>query len=301
MRFITAALGFALSLAPAVAQVTITPNGNATSAGPVIPAATTSAPIVFAPVFHLGVGQTQPVNASGTVLEAAQEQAQMQQQAQGQAGATVEITNPAPMNVQVTPSQTQAGAQPFNFGVAEFSTAAASPTDQRSLGDIARSLKKGNAVNAKTYTNQDIDRINQQFGGSAGVAANNEPANGVITAPADNDGNAAPALGAPAQPQQQNNAPARSPFGPRGNAPAASPTQPDRDNTPRADASQPGASAPVVTAQNNPPANPADENAATTKAELPRAASRLPLMGVLGFMTVVAGIFVRYQRARPRA
>jgi len=61
--------------------------------------------------------------------------------------------------------------------------------------------------------------------------------------------------------------------------------------------------------QNNPPAPPQDQAAQAQHqpspdqpqgSQLPRTASRLPLVGVAGLFSVTMGIFVRYQRAKAR-
>ena len=309
--FLTAALALALATG-ASAQVAIT-GGYATVAPPpqqVLSTATElgvpSVPAINTPFAHVG-----PEGPPQTTADQSQPAAPSQP-------AVVQIQNPAPVSVQVNPAPVTT-AQPINLGVAVITAnpfvSTGVDSSGKPLGDIAREMKqKGQATNAKTFTNADIDKIsgNQTAGGIAGATtANNTNSewpsnNGVITPPPSNNVNQG-AIGAPSAPAPNN--PNHSPFGPRSeneNMPNAAPMPPE--NAPQANA-KPSAGRSYEMAQNNPAnaaipqsnetgnagANTAADN---NKARLPKTASRLPLLGVLGFFSVSMGLFVRYQRAK---
>ena len=115
-------------------------------------------------------------------------------------------------------SATPSANQPVNLGVASvtenpFVSGRAEYTGEP-LGDLARDLKqKQQTMNAKTFTNADIDKLNgQTTGGISGATAGNTewPANnGVISPPPAN--NSQGTIAAPSSP----NPPVHSPFGPR--------------------------------------------------------------------------------------
>lgn len=252
-----------------------------------------SVPAINTPFAHVGP-------------DASSQQAIDQSQASTTPAATATPSASEPVNLGVA-SVTE---NPFVSGRAEYSG--------QPLGDIARDLKqKQQTMNAKTFTNADIDKLNgQQTGGIGGAttASNTNTEwptnNGVITPPPSNS----PGQGAIAAPTATTTSPSgnivHSPFGPRSeneSSPANSQMTPD--NAPQA--AKPSAERSYEMAQNNPAnagipqsqetgnasANTSDNNQ-NAKAQLPKTASRLPLLGVLGFFSVTMGMFVRYQRSK---
>jgi hypothetical protein len=251
------------------AQVTVTNQGFATTPGPAVPATPVSPPILYAPVVRLDQGPTQPMEASAS------------------------STGGESQSVAVQPVQQGAAhPQPFNFGVAQFDTLAmqggvGQPVDGKSLGDFAREQRqRSNVHNARTYTNTDIQNLRQpasttedQGAGSKG-AGNWVPNNGVI------DPN-----GVPAETPASNS--------------VAAPTQ---NQSPAENSTPFGPKSPSMTPKPKPRAYLEGTNEvhlarlrqAGTEEQLPQTASKLPLIGVLGFFSVSMGIFVRYQRAKTK-
>ena len=290
------------------AQVTITNSNFATTPGQTVPASPVSPPIMYTPVVQLGQAPTQPMQAVATpngLLAVAP-----QQQPEQQNATLAPVTSPTP----------------FNFGVAQFDTSSASggvgqDIDGKPLGDIAREQRQHPAgTNARVYTNNDIDHLNQAGNSvnnpSAQTNADNwSPNNGVINpngTPTEQQPNA---VGAPAQ-QNQSPTGVHSPFAPKPQSQTFSPA--GIDTTPSQPTARPQADIHplrsrdnVELAQNNTPAPPQDQAAQSQSAQnqpadtqqtsqLPRTASRLPLVGVAGLFSVTMGIFVRYQRAKAR-
>ncbi|MGZ4814864.1 MAG: hypothetical protein ACXVZV_05625 [Terriglobales bacterium] len=314
--FLTATLASLLVIG-ASAQVAIN-GGYATTAPPpanVLSTATElgipSVPAINTPFAHVGPeGPPQPATDETQTSAPSQP-------------AVVQIQNPAPVSVQINPAVSQP-AQPINLGVAiisenPFVTGPSNPSG-KSLGEIARETKqKEQNTNAKRFTNADIEKMSgsQTSGGISGATTantngNNEwPANnGVITPPPANNQNQG-AIAAPSTPAPNNQA--NSPFTPRTqneNTPANATPMP-AENAPQAN-EKPSPNRPYEMAQNNPAsggmpqssetgnaaANPSNEPATAQNARLPKTASRLPLLGVLGFVSVSMGLFVRYQRAK---
>jgi hypothetical protein len=252
------------------AQVTVTNQGFATTPGYAVPATPVSPPIMYAPIIRLDQGPTQPVEA-----------------------------------VAVAPNETTAAsngaapqeALPFNFGMAQYEVASSAggvgqDINGQSLADFARKQRKGKApVNAKVYTNSDIQALPQPVGtvGANAPVGSWSPNNGVI-----NPEGQANASRMPSQTNQN-----RPPFPPKSNL--DTPVEPE--NAQEAAGVRPVNPAGTEIAQNNQPApfsQPSSNSASSQNEELPQTASRLPLIGVLGLFTVCAGMFVRYQRARSR-
>lgn len=222
------------------------------------------------------------------------------------------IQTPTAVIVEPAPEANQGQAansgttQTFNFGAANFSTnpyaSGETGTSQESLAEAARQARqKGQNVNAKLYTNADIERLNQATGVNHGVAtnaANTYPANnGVITPPANNQNQNSIAV--PMQNQSTTGTVPPTP-GPR-NSPvrqrmeqlpstptAQQPLPPQANAKPSANGS----------ATANTGAGSAENQSNANSAELPKTASRLPLIGVLGFFSISMGLFVRHQRAK---
>jgi hypothetical protein len=286
------------------AQVTVQSNGIATAAGPGIQGAPASPPTLYAPIVRLGQGQTQPIDSNALnpqVLSIDSLQPQTRQQGDTAAPAT-----------------NNASTQAFNFGVARFDLnpfQSSGMNSGESLGEIARELRQHEKnLNAKSFTNADIQRLDQQTsGGIAGATAanNNWPANNGVITPQSNTGQGAVAAPAQGQPAPVPNGP----FGPRPENSNPDSAQPSPADPPQAEA-KPSAEHPYEMAQNNPanaglPAqdqgNSSDSsqpqsssNNANTSGALPKTASKLPLFGVLGLFSVSMGLFVRYQRAKAR-
>jgi hypothetical protein len=274
------------------AQVMVQSNGTAAAAGTGIQGAPVSPPTLFAPIIRLDQGQTEPIDASALnprvlAIDSLQQQ---QQESQGQSG-----NGAAVATSRVRP-------QPFNFGVARYDLnqfAGPSADNGQSLGDLARQLKQRQQnVNAKSFTNADIQRIDQQTtGGVAGATAagnNNWPDNNGVITPGGS--NAPGSVGAPVQNQNQGQSP-KSPFAPRSqNAEPANPSGAASDRPyETAPNNSANAGIPQPQAQSSAAAN---SNSGSDNSSLPGTATRLPLIGVLGFFSVSMGLFVRYQRAK---
>ncbi len=281
--------------------VTTAPSANVTQNPSVVNAqGAPSVPAINTPVAHVGP-QAGIANQPG------------QQAAGVERGNGVAATEPGVVQV----SATNQNGQPFDLGVASVTTnpflEPGSGDNGKSLGDVAREMKqKDQNLNAKTYTNADIDRINQATGVSNNaVNASNYPANnGVITPPSNNENS----IAAPVQNQSTTgNAPFSS--RPSNNATPAANDNSTQQLPPQANA-KPSAGQPYQMAANNPPSmgtpqSNANQNNSTNEAsndsqsqsndsgkELPKTASRLPLIGVLGFFSISMGLFVRYQREK---
>ncbi len=152
------------------------------------------------------------------------------------------------------------------------------------LGDMARENRQHNAAqNAHTYTNADIQRINQQpavtVGGMTGAAIGN---GGATAQPANNP----PAVSQPAGSTPSSNPGVSTPVPPANNPPETSSMTPS-----------PSRNQPVQMAQANPPANPAQETQSAQPArrgrQLPRSGSVLPLVALVGFAATAAGLMAR--------
>lgn len=279
--FLTCTLAFALAIG-ASAQVAVVNGGYATTAPAPANVENTatqlgipSVPAINTPFAHVGP-QAPPQNAVD----------------QSQAATTA------------TPAATE--VVPVNLGVASAENPDRSDTSGRPLGDIAREMKQqAQTANAKTFTNADIQKLEQQNSGGITGATTNANAtntewpanNGVITPPPADNGQGAIA----APPSQTPSTTGNGPFSP-------SASSSESANPPQANA-KPSAERPYEMAQNN-PSNagiPQDNDAANSapssasensNAKLPKTASRLPLLGVLGFFSISMGLFVRYQRAK---
>jgi len=274
---------------------------------------------MFTPIVQLGQAPTQPMQATAPadMLPAAGTQQDQQTASLGAITGSRNI--------------------PFNFGVAQFETASGAGSvgqdiNGKSLGDVARERRHPNASNARMYTNSDIDQLNQVGGtvSTPSAQANNNSNwssnNGVIT-----PDNCQPTQNTVAAPAQQNQAqpPANhTPFGPKPPSQNPSPTgidmtpsqpqsrpqsevrpltkregveiaQNDQQNAPQAQPDQSSSNAQTATAQSQPAQDQAPQNH-WKASQLPRTASRLPLVGVAGLFSVSMGIFVRYQRAKAK-
>lgn len=298
----TAILSVSLALALGASAQVVSNGGYATTAPAAVPpqianTVTTygipSVPAINTPVTHVGPQAQQGQPGSESVPSTPSTPGE------------VEIQNPGPMTLQLSPANNAASGPVMNLGAASYEQnpflgSGSNNNNNESLGEVAREMKqKEQTANAKTYTNADIDKLNQSTGvsnGAMSASATNSswPANnGVITPPPQGS------IAAPAQNQSTT-----------GTVPA---TQEPPQVGPQSNA-KPSAERPYEMAQNNPSnagipqqsaesnnESSANSNNASTKATLPKTASRLPLLGVLGFFSISMGLFVRYQRAKDSA
>jgi hypothetical protein len=303
-------------------QVVVTNSGFATTPGPAIPATPASPPILYTPIVQLGQGPTQPLQATadtnGIIPTAVLPE-------NGEEGV---VQNPAPVVLQVVPviKDAQPARNAFNFGVAQFDSSSGfgdigEDINGKTLGDIAREQRQHpGGTNARVYSNSDVEKLNQVGGTvntpSAEASKTNDnwsPNNGVITVesspPAQNS------VGAPAQPNQTPTG-THSPFAPKpqSNRPAGiemTPNQPQ--SRPQSEVRPLARPEGVEIAQNNPQNaplaqsqsnNPSNQNPPAQNQpqapQLPRTASKLPLVGLAGLFSVSMGIFVRYQRSKAK-
>lgn len=279
-----------------------------TGTGTVFVNAPPSQPSLVAPIAHLGtaapvVGATNatPGNIAGAVSSTLSAIPSM-----APVPLVSEIANPVP----VIMVGEQGGASPlaqsssgltisgtinpgvaFNTGVGSFSggypvgTLAA---NQTSLGEIAREFRSRRAnEQARTFTNQDVQRMNQTGGGlgaGGGTSGAVTSAPGTMTQPVGN----APAM---AQPGNMN-----APAVPGVATPV--PPQPQSNQPPPMSQMQAGAN-PTEMAQAPPPSGVQEAPAApvgtqrSERGQLPRAASVLPLMALVGFLAAAAGLLAR--------
>lgn len=157
-RFLLAVL-LLLTAAMLQAQVAVTPYGYATQAGAVVPAAVPSPPLMFTPSVHLGEAPSTAYYANG-----------LQATLPGVALAQVEAEAPPPPPTVVVvappaaPPQTVAEEQPFNFGVAQFSTPTNMNASRSDVAEVARKMKEEkSSISAKSFNNNDIQRLQQQW------------------------------------------------------------------------------------------------------------------------------------------
>lgn len=293
----------------AVAQTTLVtqPGGLSTNTGTAVIVAPPSTPLVVTPEFHLSTVAPQLGASNATAGNTA-----------GATNSTAAI--PAPSRIITTVPQfstagavtetvlPQQGAAPggtasaggpvvvmnnaplFDRGVGATGTlVAGGDTGGRSLGEIARENRQREAgANAHVYTNQDIQRINQQpqtqIGGMTGAAVG--------------AGNATQAQPSSNMPMVSQPTIANPPANPPG---VSQPVPPS--NTPPPDQSQANPPSPMASetremAQANPPANPAaqDQQTPSPSAErnqLPRSGSILPLMALVGVLAAGAGLLAK--------
>ncbi len=272
-----------------LAQVVATPYGWATLGGPAVPiaqgGASLAAPIVsLEPVSPSPVGATNATanNVAGAtnatignvppVVNATQMRAFYSTPYPTVVGAGSEYQAP---EVEATASAPSASSGTFNFGAAQFDSAYnVPPQPETSLGEVAREWRqKEQTERARSYTNEDITRIQAQSGGLSGTAVNT----GTPTTPSNAPTGNAPAVGNPVTPPAQTTAPP-----PNAMAQASAPQ---------------GANAPE--AETSAQTTPAQQGGMPTT--LPPAASPLPTLLLLGLLAITAGLVTsRLQRARNR-
>jgi hypothetical protein len=270
--------------------------GPSTNTGTAVIIAPPSAPLLVTPEVHLTtvVPQVGASNATpGNTAGAANSTATMP------VPPRILTTVPQFSGITVTPAPaetTGAASATFNAGIgvgSGMSVGASDNTGGKSLGELARENRQREAgVNARTYTNQDIERINQQpamqVGGMAGVAV------GAGTAAGEQQ--QSPSVNMPVVSQPTTNPPSSSP-GVSQPVPSSN-AQPDQSQAvPPSELGQ----QPAQMAQANPSANPADSNAqaSSTSSEqrgdrqLPAASSILPMMALVGVLAAGAGLLAR--------
>lgn len=292
------------SFAPVNAYGYINTGGYATSA----PAPGWS---LYAPIVHLGAVAT-PVGATNATMG-------------NMAGATNSTLTAAggmtPGMVAEVPSAFSAPAQslpgssavstgttgpsgtpaPLNLGVGPAPGLVATSTGVGgvNLGQIARSYRqKQFTAHVRTYTNDDIQRINQQSGGASGTAIN-----AGSSTPTSPGVSGSPVLGQPAGTTN----PAASPATPSTVTPentprtTPTPTQPARpQRTPppggnEAAAPQQDATLMAQARPAEPGAAAAGETQASQSGQLPSTGSILPAIAVLGFLATAAGLVWRHR------
>ncbi len=290
----------------AATQNVYAPGGLSTNTGTAVIIAPPSAPLVVTPEIHLttvnpaaGATNATPGNTAGaanattsipvqpTIITTVPQYAT--------AGSTITQTAPpqeslgAPLSVPATaPGAGMVvlnNSLLFDRGVGPGSTlVAGGNTGGKSLGEIARDYRQREAtMNAHVYTNQDIQRLNQQPGVTVGG----------MTGAAVNAGNAA-------QPQPSGNAPAVSqPTPAQPQNPGVSQPVPPASNPPQSRLVPPMSESNQQMAQATPPPNPAEQNQTATptpqhkQRTLPGGGSILPLVGLVGFLAAGAGLLSR--------
>lgn len=312
----------------AFGQATITPSGQATTSGAAVPAAPiVSPPLLVTPSVHLSNAPTQPSITGASALTQPQVPTTPSSRADIEYGQPAAVIVPETAQAMEATTSTVAGSAPaqpaFTMGV---NSSAATPSDGlhgQSLGEIARQLR-GNMqnANAKMYTNADVQNLPAAGGitGAATASASTQP-NG--TYPVGNNGvimqNGQPLAGGQAVATQQNpganstgvaqpateqNQPATSNQQTQPGTMNALPPQPEQQTAPP---QKPSATVPPPQqmAQAETPRNPADQNASASSAHnerqpannpqqtLPRSASLLPLIALVGAGATVAGLLAR--------
>ena len=300
-------------IAPGTAGTTNTgtvPNstGVVTNGGYVYNGAPASPPLLVAPIVHLGattpgVGATDatPGNAVGATSY------------NGPA------TTPPPPETLVPEVSLPAGSalapQPpiaigpavLDRGISSMNSAYDAQASQslpegESLAQYAARFRtQRQSQSAHVYTNTDVDRLNQQTGGLSGsaVSAGNpagappprtSPMQPAVSQPA---GQAQPGIAmptAPATPPQPQQTPIPHAQAGMGSNSGQQPTEMAQATPPAA----PGTAAQGGAASSNASAGAADQNNQQNDGRtLPRSASPLPLMAVLGFFAAGAGMFLR--------
>jgi hypothetical protein len=278
----------------AVAQAVVTPYGQATQYGAAVPIAPYSPPLVTTPLMHLGNARTTPGTSTAAITSTTsppEPPSAVPIRPEIDYGPQIVYVGPPNANVEnnnataPTAGYSVNGRQMVDLGVhSDTAMMADDGTHGRSLGDIARNNRQRmQGANARNFTNADVQRM-AGAGGVSGIATS--PANNAY--PADNgviNSNGVATQSGVASPT---NAPAANDQ----NAQPATPvvTQPAPSEKPSAGTPPPNM------AQAQTPANPADQNAAPANTEqrtLPKSASPLPLLGLLGFTAAGAGLVVR--------
>ncbi len=275
-----------------------------TSTGTASINAPVSQPVMVAPIGHLGTaapvaGATSatPGNLAGAVSSTmAEVPAPAPIPMVGQISVSPPVVVLAPEGTSpllqpasgVTVSGTINPGVPFNSGVGSFSGGYPVGTvaeNQNSLGEIARDFRARRATEqARTFTNQDVQRLGQ----TGGVSTVGGTAGAVTSAPsaAPQPSGSAPAVAQPGTTTQPT-------------TPGVATPVPPQSQTNQPPMSQMQSSTSTEMAQATPPPGPEQTQTAppgkqgTRRGQLPRAASVLPLMALVGFLAAAAGLMAR--------
>jgi hypothetical protein len=176
---------------------------------------------------------------------------------------------PAAVPAASQPSGSAAGQLYFHFGAAQFASIYNISTSQpsESLGELARQWRQRKAtLNARTFTNEDITRMDQKYGSPSGglSAAAVTAGTATSTAPATTVPGAA---AQPTTPQEQASAQYQPPA--QSSPPQAAPGQATEESPQR-----------------------------STKGQLPPSASMLPTLLLLGVGAVALGFLLRRRMQR---
>ena len=175
----------------------------------------------------------------------------------------------------------------FNRGVGSSGAAAvAANTGGKSLAEAARQARQPEkAANARLYTNQDIERMNQQSGVQVGGMAGAAVGAGNATGAQQPSSGSMPAVAQP-------------PTNPPANPGVSQPTEPTSKPPDQSQAMPPRNTSTQIAQASAPPSR-ADQMAPATPAPppsqrlLPSAGSVLPVMALLGFLAAGAGLLAR--------
>jgi hypothetical protein len=223
---------------------------------------------------------------------------------------------------------TQTVQRRFEFGAAQFENSpgvggVGQDINGKSLAEVAREQRQHSTnANVRVYTNTNIDQLNQTGGTINTPSATRNPSpdnwvpnNGVISP----EGQPAPqsSVGSQEPPNQPTNptgvqaqpVPKPQSYNPDGSELTPNQPQPRTQSELRPLVKREG----DEIAQNNPQSAPLAQVQSTQgqgeapsdqdqpqAGQLPRTASRLPLLGVAGLFSVTMGIFVRYQRSKSK-
>ena len=308
----------------AFSQAVVTSAGTATIQGAAVAQAPFSPPLVVTPTITLGtpplqIGATNatpgtyagannapPPIAATPSLPQVIPQISTTVPVIHEVGPQIFVGNPANLPMSGSPVVSAPGeAVMFDMGISDGSVSPSGVGNTDLAQVAASSRRRENAQAGHLYTNQDIARINQQTGtgGLTGAAVNagTSENNGAITpAPGEaavgaNTGATQPAPPAAAEPQKPSPY-VNSPFQPK----LPTTQTPPAPTTPHEQAATPPETQEM--AQATPPAQPSAEQAQeaqsapapTNKAkQLPRAASVLPLLAVLGMAAAATGVLTR--------
>ncbi len=308
------ALVLALAVVPALtfAQVAVTSSGWATTAGPAVATPQANVPLVTTPELHLGTYSPSPVGATNAtannvagatnstignvapVANSTGSQAQFTSPYPSVVGAGGEYATVPATALTATPSGVSTAQPYFDRGAAQFVSAydIGAPQPVGSLGEMARQWRQQRqAQNARTYTNEDINRLEQQYGPPAGGASAT-----AVNAGTSTSGENAPTAPPPQPNLGTNTAPAApsSPFTP----PAG--TQ-QSTVPPQSSAPPPQQQARVeypATMQSSGAAQQPAQPQSGVRAGLPGTASNLPTLLLLGASAALVGLLLRRRNQR---
>jgi len=308
----------------AFSQAVVTSSGTATLQGAAVTQAPYSPPLVVTPTMTLGtpplqIGATNATpgtyaGANNAPAPIANTPALPQVIPQitttvpviHQVGPEIYVGNPANMPV-AGPAAVSAPGEPvmFDMGISDGSVSPSGVSNADLAQVAASSRRRENAEAGHLYTNQDIARIDQQYGSGgltgAAVNAGTSVNNGAITPPpgeaavGSNAGATPTAPPATAEPQKPTPY-VTSPFQPK----APQTQAPPAPTTPHEPAAAPPQNQEM--AQANPPAQPSAEQAQEAQSapapksnarQLPRAASVLPLLAAVGLCAAATGLLTR--------